>query len=329
MASPMPLDAGRLRLLHEVGVRGSISAAARSLGITASAVSQQLAALEREAGAALVDRTSRGVVLTAAGGALAERAAQVADILSAARADLDRLAGATTGPLRVAAVASAAATIVSAAVRDLASRAPGIEVSVVAAEPGRGIGLLLAGDADLAVVDEYDHVPLAVPDTAVVRELAVESLVLVQPVGDGVPSAGLRELADRDWVMPPADAACGQAVRAACRTAGFEPRVRWETDDMLLLYTAVRDGHGVTALPPRALPPNPGGVRVAPLREPTVRRRLLAVGRPGAAERPVVTALLDALTRAVEAAAPGPLALESDASGQLLGSSTPGSRWPG
>ncbi|HEX3336342.1 MAG TPA: LysR family transcriptional regulator, partial [Jatrophihabitans sp.] len=137
-----PLDVGRLRLLREVGLRGSIAGAARMVGLTPSAVSQQLAILEREAGTALVDRSPRGVVLTGAGETLADRAGQVLDLLAAARADLDRLAGSVTGPVRIASVASAAASVVSNAVTALRESAPGIEVSVVAAEPERGIGLL-------------------------------------------------------------------------------------------------------------------------------------------------------------------------------------------
>src|SRR5438270_10715358 len=110
------LDVARMRLLREVGLRGSIAGAARAVGLTPSAVSQQLTALERETGAALVDRSPRGVVLTGTGAALAARAEQVLDVLAAARADLDRLAGSLAGPVRVASVASAAATVVSTAV---------------------------------------------------------------------------------------------------------------------------------------------------------------------------------------------------------------------
>jgi molybdate transport repressor ModE-like protein len=295
-----PLDVSRLRLLHEVGLRGSIAAAARSVGLTPSAVSQQLAALERETGTALIDRSPRGVVLTGAGEALAARAAQVLDVLAAARADLDRLAGSLAGPVRIASVASAAATFVSAAVHALREAGPGVEVSVVAAEPERGIGLLLTGDVEIAVVDEYDHVPLALPEAAVVRELGRESLVVVHAAGSARRSTRLAQLAGADWVMPPENAACGRAVRAACRTVGFEPRVRWETDDMLLLVRAVADGHGVAVLPRRSVAAGAAAVEVRALREPALRRRLLAVARSSVAARPVVGAVLDALAQAAK-----------------------------
>lgn len=305
MTRDEPLDVGRLRLLREVGRRGSIAAAARAVGLTASAVSQQLAQLERDAGTPLLDRTPRGVVLTGAGEALAERAGQVLDLLGAARADLDRLAGSLGGPVGVASVASAAATLVSSAVRALRVDAPDVAVTVVSAEPQRGLGLLLAGDVDLAVVDEYDHVPLALPEGAVVRELDTETLVVVRPPHSAPRRVALADLADADWVMPPEDAACGRAVRAACRTVGFEPRVRWETDDMLLLTRAVADGHGVAVLPRRSVALDPASgfadppVEISPLRTPAVSRRLLAVARGSGAARPVVGAVLDALADAV------------------------------
>lgn len=296
MASEALLDVGRLRLLREVGLRGSIAAAARAVGLTSSAVSQQLALLERETATALIDRSPRGVVLTGAGHALADRAGQVLDVLGAARADLDRLAGSVAGPVAVASVASAAVTVVSDAVRALRGRNAGIVVSVVATEPERGLGLLLSGDVDLAVVDEYDYVPLALPESAVVRELTAEPLVVVRPAGTAPRrSQSLADLADAEWVMPPEDAACGRAVRAACRTAGFEPRVRWETDDMLVLVRAVANGHGVAVLPRRSVADDAAAVDVRPLRDPQLRRRLLAIARASVAARPVVAEVLDAL----------------------------------
>lgn len=294
------LDVGRLRLLREVGLRGTIAGAARSLGLTSSAVSQQLSALEREAGTALVDRSPRGVVLTGAGHALAGRAAEVLDVLAQARADLDRIAGSVSGPVSVAAVASAAATFVSCAVAALRETHPGIVVSVAAAEPSVALDLLVAGDVDLSVVDEYDYVPLALPDFVVARELCAEPLVAVVPAGrDGRRRIALRELSAADWVMPPEAAACGLAVRSACRAEGFEPRVRWETDDMLLLARAVADGHGVAVLPRRSVAAVVEGIEIRALREPQLSRRLYAVARASALARPVVATVIESLVAAV------------------------------
>jgi molybdate transport repressor ModE-like protein len=297
------LDVGRLRLLREVALRGTIAAAARSLGLTASAVSQQLAVLEREAGTALLERTSRGVLLTGAGRALCDRAAQVLDVLAAARADLDRLTGSLTGPVSIAAVASAAAAIVSPAQRLLRESSPGIAPTVVVAEPSRSLELLAADDVDIAIVDEYDYVPLALADHLVAVDLCVEPLVLVTPRDGDLPLASISALAEHDWVMPPDTAACGVAVRSACRAAGFEPRVRWDTDDMLLLVRAVAAGHGVAVLPRMAVPVDVAPVRIATLQAPVLRRRLRAIVRSGSRSRPVVQAVLAALVETAAAAA--------------------------
>jgi DNA-binding transcriptional LysR family regulator len=295
------LDVGRLRLLREVGLRGTIAGAARTLGLTSSAVSQQLAVLEREAGTALVDRSPRGVVLTGAGHVLAARAAEVLDVLASARADLDRIAGALSGPVAIASVASAAATFVSDAVTSLRELHPGIAVSVTAAEPARALDLLVVGDVDLALVDEYDYVPLALPDFVVARELCAEPLVAVVPLGwSGRRTVTLGDLADADWVMPPDDAACGTAVRSACRAEGFEPRVRWETDDMLLLSRAVAAGHGVSVLPRLSVAGLSADIETRTLRTPKLTRRLSVVARSSALGRPVVAQVIDSLARAAK-----------------------------
>jgi DNA-binding transcriptional LysR family regulator len=292
------LDVGRLRTLREVSLRGSIAAAARTLGLTPSAVSQQLTVLEREAGTRLLDRTSRGVELTGAGLLLCERVGAILDVLALARADLDRLNGAVHGPLRLATVSSAAARIVSEAVLALRTTQPGIAVSVVAAEPTQSLALLHAGDVDIAVVDEYDAAPFAVPDQFQAEYLCSEELVVIARRGvlpDG--PVRLADLAELDWVMPPGEAACGAAVRAACRRQGFEPRVRWETDDMLLLERAVAAGHGVAALPRLAVA-GVAHVDVRELAEPRIWRTLRTLVRTGWSDRPVVRAVRDALVAA-------------------------------
>jgi molybdate transport repressor ModE-like protein len=292
------LDVGRLRLLREVALRGTIAAAARSLGLTASAVSQQLAVLEREAATTLLERSPRGVVLTGAGHALAERADQVLDVLAAARADLDRLSGSLSGTVSIAAVASAAAAVVSPAERALRIAHPGVALTVVVAEPAHSFDLLSADDVDLAVIDEYDYVPLALPEPFVATDLCAEPLVLVTAADTDDVGPSLASLAARDWVMPPETAACGLAVRSACRAEGFEPQVRWETDDMLVLVRAVAEGHGIAVLPRMAVATDVAPVRVHDLRGPVLRRRLRAVTRASARSRPIVQTVVASLVQA-------------------------------
>lgn len=304
------LDVSRLRLLREVALRGSIAAAARELGLTPSAVSQQVAILEREAGTTLLDRSPRGVLLTGAGQALVRRAGAILELLEQARADLDRLSGELAGRVRIGTVASAAVALVSEAASRLAAEHTELELLVTVAEPARSIDALLNGDLDLAVVDLYDGVPVRVPDYLVATELCTEPLVVVSAPGAldglGAPArrsagtAGIRlaTLAGQHWVMPPLDAACGQAVRFACRAEGFEPTVRWETDDMLLLVRAVAAGHGITVLPRLAVADQVADVVLQPLAEPAMNRRLLALTRTSSQDRPIIRAVLTELGKA-------------------------------
>lgn len=294
------LDVGRLRLLREVELRGSIAAAAREVGLTPSAVSQQLSILEREAGTPLLDRSPRGVLLTGAGQALVSRARSILQLLEEARADLDRLTGELSGHIRIGTVASAAAALVSPAAIRLAAEHAALELTVSVVEPGRSIDQLLDGDLDIAVVDVYDGVPVPVPDYLLSTDLCTEQLVVVSAVG-ALPGHGalkLSALSDVNWVMPPLDAACGQAVRFACRGEGFEPRVRWETDDMLLLVRAVSAGHGIAVLPRLAVADNVAEIEIRPLAEPNMSRRLLALTRTSSQDRPIVRAAMDELVKA-------------------------------
>jgi molybdate transport repressor ModE-like protein len=295
----IPLDVSRLRLLYEVDVRGSIAAAAREVGLTPSAVSQQLAILEREAGTTLLDRSPRGVQLTGAGYALARRARAILDLLEEARADLDRLSGALAGHVRVGTVASAAAALVSPAARSLAGKHRELGLTITVLEPSSSIDHLVQDDLDIAVVDVYDGVPVPVPDYLVATHLVIEPLVVVTPHGIRPPDEAIRlaDLVDAEWVMPPQDAACGQAVRFACRGEGFEPSVRWETGDMLLLARAVAAGHGVAVLPRLAVADGVADVELHPLIDPALNRRLLALTRTSAQSRSVVRATVAALQK--------------------------------
>lgn len=329
-----PVTVERLRMLAEVARTGTIAGAARTLGITASAVSQQLSALERETEVALLDRQARQVTLTAAGHALVDHAGRVTGALEAASADLARLRGAVGGPFRIASVTSAAATLVSQAVVALAGSHPELRVTVIDEEPARSLDRLARGEVDLAVVDEYDHAPHALVEGLSTTELLHEPLLVVVPPGwvprqeraEGEvvvadpasqtlvdPAAtgpatyrrlALADLAEEAWVLAPASAACGAAVRAACRSLGFRPDVRWETDDLLAHLHHVAAGHGVAVLPELAVHPEVAHVEVHLLADPPLTRRLLAVTRTATVPRPAVAAVVAALTAAVEAPVP-------------------------
>src|SRR3989440_2396440 len=156
------LDVRRLRVLREVSVQGSFSAAADALSYTQSAVSQQIAALEREAGATLVDRGARGVRLTDAGRALVEHSEAILARLAAAEDELEAIAGLRGGRMRLASFPTAGATLVPLAIAAFSRRHPAVELSLVEAEPEESLPPLRAGDLDVALTFEYS----SLPDTA-------------------------------------------------------------------------------------------------------------------------------------------------------------------
>jgi DNA-binding transcriptional LysR family regulator len=140
------------------------------------------------------------------------------------------------------------------------------------------------------------------PEYLTAVDLRTEPLVLVTPIGTVARRETVR-LVDLDrsrWVMPPPEAACGQAVRTACRSAGFEPDVRWETDDMLLLVRAVAAGHGIAVLPRLAVADDIADVDIHPVIDPPMSRRLMALTRTSGQDRPVISAVLSELRKAAE-----------------------------
>ena len=145
------LDVRRMRVLREVALRGSFSAAAEALSFTQSAVSQQIAALEREAGAVLVERSARGVRLTDAGEAVVRHAEGILARLAEAEAELEAIAGLRGGRLRMAAFESAAATVMPVAIAEFTQQYPAVELSMTLIEPEASLAALRAGDIDLAI----------------------------------------------------------------------------------------------------------------------------------------------------------------------------------
>src|ERR687888_2709543 len=153
------LDVRRMRVLREVAVRGSFSAAAGALSFTQSAVSQQIAALEREAGTTLVQRNARGVRLTAAGEAVVRHAEAIMARLAEAEAELEAIAGLRGGRLRMASFESAGATLMPLAIAAFRELHPAVELSMAMAEPEESIPLLKSGELDLAVVFDAGGAP--------------------------------------------------------------------------------------------------------------------------------------------------------------------------
>ncbi|WP_030431257.1 LysR family transcriptional regulator [Allokutzneria albata] len=258
------MDARRVLLFREIARHGSLSAAARALGWTQPAISQHLRGLEREVAQPLVVREATGVRLTDAGTALLRHADALAARLAAAEDELAMLADLRSGRLRIAAFPSAAATVAPRLMTELTRRYPDLDVRLVEVEPPEALGLLRAGDCDLAIV--FDHAP-ADTDLAVhpVRDDPVRVVLAADHPLAAQRTVDLAKLARDRWIA--GCARCRDHLLRLSRRAGFEPDIRHETDDYVVVQNLVAAGFAVALLPRLALDAfTHPGVSVAPVR---------------------------------------------------------------
>jgi DNA-binding transcriptional LysR family regulator len=299
-------DVQRLRAFALVLDLGSVSAAAGVLGYTQSAVSQQLAALEKEVGAELVDRSRRPFGATPAGALLRPHVERVLAAVGGAEAAVEDLRGGTVR-VRLAAFPSALSSFVPAAVRDLRRGHPDLGVQVLQLETQEAIERLRAGDVDLAVVH---HMPGAsVPDTAGLRRrpLLVDHLYLVLPEGHRLArrdSVNISDLESEPLILPRRDTPAGRfrsVVEQLCAEAGFAPRVAYELDDLPAVQKFVAAGIAVVPMHGLTLATLPPGAIARPLAEQPAGSRTVEALAPAAVATPVVDELLgrlaDAATR--------------------------------
>jgi DNA-binding transcriptional LysR family regulator len=290
------LDVKRLGVLREVVARGSFSGAAEFLHLSQSAVSQQVAALEREVGMQLLDRTSDGPKLTLAGETLAGHADAVIARLDEAERELAEIAGLESGRMRLVSFPSASATLVTKAMSEFRARFPGIELQFAEAEPEESIPALKRGDFDVAVVFDYPFVPADFGrDTE--AELIFEdpmriALALGHPLAASE-TVELKDLADEDWLCGRSASSCREHVLAIGREAGFEPRISFESDDYEVVKGLVAAGLGVTILP-RLAGQHPG-VEQRDVHPETPIRRVWAVTRDAASRPPAVEQMVSIL----------------------------------
>ena len=300
------LDVRRLRVLHAVSAYGSVTAAAAALGYSAPAVSQQLAALERETGMKLTERVGRGLALTPAAVILVGHTDALLARLDAAEADLAALRDQVAGHVSLAAFASAARSIVPAAWAALAASAPQVRIDVTQMEPEEALPALLRGETDVAVVHEYDLLPRPLDPLFERRELRTDPVVIAVPADH--PLAGsdapvpLSALSGQPFLAPRDTTSCAEMIQRACARSGFVPRVVARATDFGVLLSLVAAGAGVTLVPRLAARQVPPQVRLVPPAEP-VTRRVFTVSRRGGDRKPAVRVVLDALSAAARPAA--------------------------
>lgn len=287
------IDVRRLRVLREVALAGTVSGAARALGYTPSAVSQQLAALERECGSELLRKRGRGVELTAEGRLLVEVAERVGAELEAAEAELAVRAAQPGGVVRLLAFATALQTVVPRAVAALARSAPQLTLEIDEADPDDALRLLVQQRADVVVAHDYDLLERRRHARVHRRELLADELRVVGAL-DARAAIPLADLAERDWVLPDRGSACDRVVERACAAAGFAPRVVARSSDFAAIQALAHACDAVALVPRLSLERQPQATAAVPLQTP-VRRLVFAAVRDGAQRRPLERAVLDAL----------------------------------
>jgi DNA-binding transcriptional LysR family regulator len=288
------LNVARLKVLDEVARRGSFSAAADALDYTQSAISQQIAALEQEAGMTLLQRHPRGVSLTAAGQTLVGHAEGILARLESAEAALGAIAGLRGGRLRMASFPTAGATLMPLAIATFRARHPDIELTLAEGEPEQIAPRLRAGELDLALLFEFGD--SAGTDELTRVELLEDPLYLALPREHKLATKRklrLEDLRGEAWVQTASSSPCARQVVRSCHAAGFEPNVAFESDDYQTVQGLVAAGVGVALIPELALNPvvrEDIAIRALSPRPPV--RQVVAATPAGARLLPAAPAML-------------------------------------
>jgi DNA-binding transcriptional LysR family regulator len=288
------LNVARLKVLDEVARRGSFSAAADALDYTQSAISQQIAALEQEAGMTLLQRHPRGVSLTAAGQTLVGHAEGILARLESAEAALGAIAGLRGGRLRMASFPTAGATLMPLAIATFRARHPDIELTLAEGEPEQIAPRLRAGELDLALLFEFGD--SAGTDELTRVELLEDPLYLALPREHKLATKRklrLEDLRGEAWVQTSSSSPCARQVVRSCHAAGFEPNVAFESDDYQTVQGLVAAGVGVALIPELALNPvvrEDIAIRALSPRPPV--RQVVAATPAGARLLPAAPAML-------------------------------------
>lgn len=293
------IDLKRLRILREVARQGSFSAAADALHVSQSAVSQQIAALEREVGVELLLRLRGGPRLTEAGTLLVGHADAAIARLEQAERELHELAGLEGGELRLVSFPSASATLVTRGAKHFRERHPKVRLSLAEADPEDSIPALRRGMHDLAVVYDFELHELELDPDVELRQLLTEQMRAAVPAAHPLAdreTIELSELAGDQWLCGTTNGSCRELTIRSAQRAGFIPDVSFESNDYHVLVGLIAAGMGVTLLPDLALGNLREGVVVLDIEpDPPLRRVWAATLGAGARSR-AAEAMLEILT---------------------------------
>jgi DNA-binding transcriptional LysR family regulator len=296
------LDPRRLMVLREVGRQRSLAAAAAALSYTPSAISQQIAALEREVGVGLVERGPRGAVLTDAGRTLVRHADEILGRMAAAEEELQALIGLAAGRLRLGAFSTAGAVLVPRAVKAFRERYPEIELTLDELDPEEAVPRLRAGELDLALVYQFPVIEALVLDGVDCAHLLDDRLYVALPRDHRLTRRRrikLRELADDAWIQGVHRGSTVAVLPSACRAAGFEPKIVFRSDDHMAVEGFVAAGLGVALVPGIALATARRDIAIRPLEVDgdLLTRQVVAATPPGRYRPPAVAAMIEVLQR--------------------------------
>ncbi|MFD4875498.1 LysR family transcriptional regulator [Streptomyces sp. NPDC058420] len=299
------LNLERLRTLDALARHGSVSGAAEALHVTTSAVSQQMAKLEREVAQQLLAKNGRGVRLTDAGRLLAEHAGRILSQVELAQSDLEAQRGQVVGELRISAFPTAARGLFPAALAALRSRHPALRVRSTEQEPERGIAGVVRGDLDLAVVLDWYNKPMPLPDGLVKAPILDDPAEVAMPADHplaGRDEVDLGEFADDEWITWAEGEFCHEWLMFTLRSRGIEPIIGHRAAETHTQLGLVAAGLGVCVAPLLGRHPMPAGVVTVPLKQ-RVRRHVYVVWRADADRRPSIRAAVEALRSAAETVA--------------------------
>lgn len=291
------MELSQLRYLHAIARTGSFTAAAEQEGVEQPAISKQIKRLERELGVTLFERRTRRVVPTEAGRVAVYHAERALSSLDDMRTELVDLAGLARGHLRVCATETVMDYLLPAALADLHERFPGLEVSAEMLGTDDAVGLLLADEADVAIV----ALPLSHPELDV-HSLFVEDVVLLTPRDDPLRDAdhvALADLRDRELLLSMPGHGLRAIVEAACARAGFAPRATLEVRSQEALIRLVERGAGIAFAPRLCVRDANRAVHVCAISDPPLRRRVGWAQRRGRHQSRAVGELLGSLARIV------------------------------
>ncbi|MEU4602939.1 LysR family transcriptional regulator [Kribbella sp. NPDC023972] len=294
------IDLGRLRALHAVSLYGSVNRAAEVLGYTPSAVSQQLAKLERETRTILVERRGRGIVLTDAAQQLAATAARVLELVEDAELTLEEQRGQAIGTLVIAAFPTAARGLLPPALSRLADENPALDVRVTEIDPFEAVAAVNRGEIHVAVVHDWHNTPLSLPEGLSRVKLGTDPADVLVPATHrlaGKEFVRAEDLVGERWICQPTGSICHEWLVRTMRRAGVEPDVAYSVAEYQTQLAMLARGIGIGLLPRLGRGPVPDEVVVVPL-QPAPSRRLYAVWRTTTARRPAIAVTLSTLKHA-------------------------------